>query len=141
MRAEEALEVGALEDLALVPAAVEEVGGDAALGEAPREEDEGREADPARHEGDAVGLPEVVDRERHAERAEDRDRRPLGEAPERLGADPRLPLSAAEVEALVGDPITFVGDAGRQVGVFADRVAEVAARHPEAAKYEPEFVI
>lgn len=60
---------------------------------------------------------------------------------ERLGADPRLPLSAAEVEALVGDPITFVGDAGRQVGVFADRVAEVAARHPEAAKYEPEFVI
>jgi adenylosuccinate lyase len=59
----------------------------------------------------------------------------------RLGADERFPLDAAAVEALVGDPLSFVGEAPRQVTAFADRVAAVAALHPEAAAYQPDPVL
>jgi adenylosuccinate lyase len=56
---------------------------------------------------------------------------------DRLAADQRLRLSAAEIAALVADPASFVGAAGAQVAEIAKRVAAVVARHPEAASYRP----
>ena len=60
---------------------------------------------------------------------------------ERLGSDDRFPLDAASIESLVGEPLSFVGDAPRQVSAFADRVAAVAAQHPDAAAYQPEPIL
>ncbi|MBK5221756.1 MAG: adenylosuccinate lyase, partial [Acidimicrobiia bacterium] len=56
---------------------------------------------------------------------------------ERLGADDRLRLGPDLVAKLVADPLEFVGAAGAQVDALATRVAEVAARHLEAAAYRP----
>jgi adenylosuccinate lyase len=60
---------------------------------------------------------------------------------DRLAADDRLPLDRAALDALVGEPITFVGTAVAQVGAFVAQVAEVVARHPEAAGYRPEPIL
>src|SRR5262249_948921 len=85
---EEALEVRALQDVALVPAAVVEVRGDPFLREAPRQEAEGRRADAPRAERHALrAWREVVDWVRHAERTQDRERRALREVPERRRPD------------------------------------------------------
>jgi adenylosuccinate lyase len=56
----------------------------------------------------------------------------------RLAADPAVPVDANRLEKLVADPLAFVGQAPRQVRAFADAVAEVVARHPEATHYTPE---
>jgi adenylosuccinate lyase len=56
---------------------------------------------------------------------------------DRVAADPRIPLGAGDVERLVDDATTFVGTAGAQVQAFAARVADVVARHPDAAAHEP----
>ncbi|MFH1567283.1 MAG: adenylosuccinate lyase [Gemmatimonadota bacterium] len=50
----------------------------------------------------------------------------------RLGADPRVPLTAAEIATLLGHSQDFVGRAGEQVDAFARQVEEVAARYPQA---------
>ncbi len=55
--------------------------------------------------------------------------------PERLGADPRLPLDAAGVRALLDRPIEFVGTAAHQVSAYASRVAQLVEASPEAAAY------
>lgn len=60
---------------------------------------------------------------------------------DRLAADERLPLDRAALNALVGDPLTFVGTAVAQVDVFVAQVAEVVARHPEAAAYRREPIL
>jgi adenylosuccinate lyase len=53
----------------------------------------------------------------------------------RLAADSRLHLSAADLDALLADPLTFTGTAGAQVAAV---VAAVDARMtPEAAAYHP----
>jgi adenylosuccinate lyase len=57
---------------------------------------------------------------------------------ERLAADPRLPLDRSALDALVGEPLSFVGNAVAQVQAFVDQVASVVARHPSAAAYRPE---
>ena len=56
---------------------------------------------------------------------------------DRLAADDRIPLERPALEALVADPVAFVGDAPRQTAAFVARVDEVAARYPEAAAYSP----
>jgi len=56
---------------------------------------------------------------------------------DRLAADPRLGLTRADIDALVADPIAFTGAATDQVAEIVRRVAEVAAKHPEAAAYRP----
>jgi adenylosuccinate lyase len=56
---------------------------------------------------------------------------------DRLAADDRLPLDRATLDAAFGDPMSFVGTAGQQVHRFAERVASVASRHPDAAAYRP----
>jgi adenylosuccinate lyase len=60
---------------------------------------------------------------------------------DRLAADPRLPLDRAALDGLVGEPLSFVGTAVAQVESFVAAVAEVVARHPEAADYQPEPVL
>jgi adenylosuccinate lyase len=54
---------------------------------------------------------------------------------DRLAADDRLPLDRAGLDALVGEPLSFVGTAVAQVDAFVAQVADVVARHPEAARY------
>jgi adenylosuccinate lyase len=56
---------------------------------------------------------------------------------DRLALDSRLGLTRAEIDALVADREAFVGAAPAQVRAVVDRVAEVVARHPQAAAYAP----
>ncbi len=55
--------------------------------------------------------------------------------PERLGADPHLPLDAAAIRSLLDKPIEFVGTAAQQVSAYATRVAALVDASPEAAAY------
>ena len=66
------------------------------------------------------------------------DANPLVDA---LAADARVPLSASELAALLESPADFVGAAGTQVERFVERVAAVADRYPDAAKYTPEEIL
>jgi adenylosuccinate lyase len=61
--------------------------------------------------------------------------------PRRLAADGRLGLSAEEIEALLGDPIRFTGNAQSQTAQFVAQVEGVVARHPHAAAYVPEPIL
>ena len=61
--------------------------------------------------------------------------------PARLGADDRFPLGEAEIRALLSEPLDFVGDARRQTQTVVARVADVVARHPQAATYTPEPIL
>jgi adenylosuccinate lyase len=60
---------------------------------------------------------------------------------DRLAADPRLPLDAEQLAAIVADPARFTGAAGRQVAAFAEEVRAVVERHPRAARYRPEPIL
>jgi adenylosuccinate lyase len=55
----------------------------------------------------------------------------------RLGADARLGLSSADLDAAVGDPRAFVGAAGAQIAEVARRVDAIVADHRDAAAYTP----
>ncbi len=55
----------------------------------------------------------------------------------RLGAEPDLPFSAAELELLLGSPLQLVGAAQAQVQAFVKQVEAVLERYPEADHYEP----
>lgn len=59
----------------------------------------------------------------------------------RLAADERLGLTADQLGSLVADPITFTGAAVAQTQTVVRRVAEVAARYPEAAAYSPGAIL
>ena len=56
---------------------------------------------------------------------------------ERLAADERLGLDAADLEAIVADPVSFVGTATAQVAAFTATVQALAESDPEAAAYRP----
>jgi adenylosuccinate lyase len=60
---------------------------------------------------------------------------------DRLAADPRLPLDAAELKALLADPLSFTGAASAQVAEVVRLVGEVVARHPDAATYTPSPIL
>ena len=55
----------------------------------------------------------------------------------KLAADPRLGLTAAQLEGLVAEPISFTGAAVAQVQAVVRAVEAVVARHPGAAAYTP----
>ena len=59
----------------------------------------------------------------------------------RLAADDRLGLTGDQLDSLVAEPITFTGAAVAQVQEVVRRVAEVTARHPEAAAYSPGAIL
>ncbi len=60
---------------------------------------------------------------------------------DRLAADERLPLARGELDALFAEPLSFTGLATDQVAAFADRVAELTARFPDAAAYRPGAIL
>ncbi|MTV27737.1 adenylosuccinate lyase [Nitriliruptoraceae bacterium ZYF776] len=60
---------------------------------------------------------------------------------DRWAADDRLPLDRAQLDALLADPAAFTGAADRQVERFVSTVADVTARHPEAARYRPGAIL
>jgi adenylosuccinate lyase len=55
----------------------------------------------------------------------------------RLGADPALPLSAAQIEQALGAPLALSGAAQAQIAHFAAQVDRWLERCPEAASYQP----
>ena len=59
----------------------------------------------------------------------------------RLAADDRLPLDAAELEALMATPLEFTGAAAGQVQVLVDRVDEITREYPQAAAYAPGAIL
>jgi adenylosuccinate lyase len=59
----------------------------------------------------------------------------------RLASDERLGLTAADLDQLVAEPLTFTGTATDQVAAVVLRVAVVAAEHPEAAAYRPGAIL
>ena len=60
---------------------------------------------------------------------------------DRLAADERIPLDRARLDALLADRLSFTGAAGAQVAEVVRQVEEVAAQHPEAAKYAPGAIL
>jgi adenylosuccinate lyase len=60
---------------------------------------------------------------------------------DRLAGDARLGLDRPALDALLADRLAFVGTAPHQVEAFCAQVAEIVARHPEAAAYRPEPVL
>jgi adenylosuccinate lyase len=59
----------------------------------------------------------------------------------RLAADERLGLTAADLERIVADPVTFVGNAPGQVAAFVAQVGELVAADPAAAAYGPADIL
>jgi adenylosuccinate lyase len=60
---------------------------------------------------------------------------------DRLAADDRLGLSAADLAALVVDPVSFTGAAIQQVDDVVRRIEAVVAANPEAAAYRPAAIL
>ncbi len=56
---------------------------------------------------------------------------------DRLAADERLPLDRAALDALLSDPVAFVGAAPAQADAFAATVQGWVTRFPQAATYRP----
>lgn len=60
---------------------------------------------------------------------------------DRLAADERVGMQRDQIEALVGEPLSFVGAAPRQVEAFVRRVDAIVATHPDAAHYQPGAIL
>src|SRR5690606_36268341 len=60
---------------------------------------------------------------------------------DKLAADERLPLSRAELEALMADKLSFTGAAAGQVAAVVGRIDAVVKQHPEAAGYSPGAIL
>ncbi|QIK67698.1 adenylosuccinate lyase [Nocardioides sp. HDW12B] len=59
----------------------------------------------------------------------------------RLAADPSLGLSAADLAALVAEPIAFTGAAVDQVRAVVARVEQLVEQHPAEASYTPGAIL
>ena len=57
--------------------------------------------------------------------------------PQRLAADPRIPLKADEIETILQDPSRFLAASESQVGTFVDQVNQLTTQYPEAKNYSP----
>ncbi len=60
---------------------------------------------------------------------------------QRLAADPRLGLDLEQLESALGAPLEFVGSAVPQTAEFVLAVEQLAAKYPEAAKYQGEEIL
>jgi adenylosuccinate lyase len=60
---------------------------------------------------------------------------------DRLAADPRIPLDAAALDALLADRVSFTGMAGAQVDDVAKQVAKVLERYGDQAGYTPDPIL
>ena len=54
-----------------------------------------------------------------------------------LGADSRIPFDRAGLDALIGNPIDFTGDARSQVSRVVARIESITKKFPTAASYRP----
>ena len=54
-----------------------------------------------------------------------------------LGADSRIPFDRAGLDALIGNPIDFTGDARSQVSRVVARIESITKKFPAAASYKP----
>ncbi|MDH5752232.1 MAG: adenylosuccinate lyase [Deltaproteobacteria bacterium] len=59
----------------------------------------------------------------------------------RLGDDPAFPLDRDAVQAVLGDPLRFLGDAPGQVRALLRRSTELEERFPGVAMYEPDPIL
>lgn len=60
---------------------------------------------------------------------------------ERLAADDRIPMDAAALNAAIGSPALFIGNAANQVDQVLGKIESVAAKYPDAAKYRPGSIL
>jgi adenylosuccinate lyase len=60
---------------------------------------------------------------------------------DRLAADPRLGLTRAQLDEVLGEPLSFAGTAQSQVQVIVDQVGKIVARYPAAAAYDPSPIV
>jgi adenylosuccinate lyase len=60
---------------------------------------------------------------------------------DRLAADDRLNLGAADLAELVAEPLSFTGAAGAQVDDVVRRIERLAKDNPEAAGYRPDAIL
>jgi adenylosuccinate lyase len=60
---------------------------------------------------------------------------------DRLAADSRLPLSRADLDALLADRLPFTGAATEQVAAVVAAVDAVVDRYPDAATYRPGTIL
>jgi len=54
-----------------------------------------------------------------------------------IAGDVRIPFKRAELDALIGNPIEFTGDARQQVARVVSRIDAITSAHPAAAQYKP----
>jgi len=54
-----------------------------------------------------------------------------------LSDEDRIPLTRGELDALIGNPIEFTGDAREQVARIANRIEVITKKFPTAATYKP----
>jgi adenylosuccinate lyase len=57
-----------------------------------------------------------------------------------ISGDDRIPFKRAELDALIGNPIEFTGDARQQVARVVTRIEAVTSAHPAAAQYKPQSI-
>ena len=56
---------------------------------------------------------------------------------EKLASDERIPFTRSELDALIGNPIEFTGDAREQVSRVSNRIEVITQKFPAAASYKP----
>ena len=66
---------------------------------------------------------------------------PTNDLLDRLAGDPRLGLSADDLDGILTEPLSFTGAAVHQVGSFVDEVSEIVAAHPAAATYRSSGIL
>jgi adenylosuccinate lyase len=54
-----------------------------------------------------------------------------------LGTDDRIPFDRAALDALIGNPIEFTGDARSQVSRVVVRIESITKKFPTAVSYKP----
>ena len=59
---------------------------------------------------------------------------------EALAKDPRIPFDRTQLDALIGNPIDFTGDARQQVARVVTRIDAITSAHPAAAQYKPHSI-
>ena len=54
-----------------------------------------------------------------------------------ISQDNRIPFDRAAIDALIGNPLEFTGDARQQVTRVVSRIEAITSAHPAAAQYKP----
>jgi len=57
-----------------------------------------------------------------------------------IAQDNRIPFDRSALDALIGNPLEFTGDARQQVARVVSRIEAISSAHPAAAQYKPGFI-